>query len=207
MSRPRYSASSLAFPYSVRNGDYMNRSTPISVQRVIVRRASLKTVQRKRTDAARARRAALLNVGGSILRGPRVISRLAEADAFVAYARADIAIARALVQDLRTLGYRVGWDHDLRSGHQFRKRIAETLAKVQAVLVIWSERAFESDFVSDEADVAHEQQKLISTIVPDGIPSRCIPLGFRSLHWISVLETDEIVHALEELGVRPSFGR
>lgn len=186
----------------------MKRSAPLPGEhRGHRRRRRLTTAQVKRASAARARRTALLSGSSAVLRGPRVLGRLSDADAFVAYAHDDTAIARALVHDLRQLGYRVGWDHDLRPGHQFRRHIAETLDQVGAVLVIWSESAFASDFVADEAEVAKEQHKLICTIVPGGLPGKCVPLGFRSLHRISVLETDEIVHALEDLGVRPAFGR
>jgi hypothetical protein len=163
-------------------------------------------VRRGREDAAKARTAALLKAGMPVLRGPLMRDGIDDADVFIAYARADAAFARALVSDLRAMGYRVGWDRDLPPGKSFRKQIFEALGGVKAVLVVWSQAAFESDFVADEAEVGKERGRLVCTLVPDGVPSSCIPLGFRSLQSISVLDTHEIANALDNLGVKPVGG-
>jgi hypothetical protein len=122
---------------------------------------------------------------------------------FVAYAREDEAVARALVERLQERGVAVRWDRDLRGGERFRQRIGELIDAAAAVIVIWTPGSVASDFVIDEAEAGKADGKLVTCRLGE-LRDRDIPFGFRQLHCVDVEDTDAVVAALDGLGVGPA---
>lgn len=100
------------------------------------------------------------------------------ADVFISYKREDRAAAQRLAAALEQLGFEIWWDFDLLSGERYRKVIRTVIDQCKAAIVLWSERAIESDFVMDEAQHAKNQGKLC----PARIDNVDLPFGFGSIH-------------------------
>src|SRR5262249_43949770 len=89
------------------------------------------------------------------------------AEVFISYARSDRPSAQALALELQRLGIDVWWDHDLLGGEDYRKRINEVLSRASAVIVMWSRRSVESQFVMGEASAARERGVLVPISLDD----------------------------------------
>ena len=100
------------------------------------------------------------------------------ADIFISYSRADKKFVKKLLTALEKNGWTVCWDHEIPSGAKFRKFIVSEIDKSKCVIVIWSEKSVERDFVLDEAERGKKQNKLI----PIRIDQCEIPLGFGTIH-------------------------
>lgn len=104
---------------------------------------------------------------------------------FLSYARADETQARRLAAALQHAGYIVWWDAMIEGGAAFSKSIADALDSADAVLVLWSARSIESDWVRDEASQGRERHRLVPLSLDGSHP----PLGFRQYqvvdltHW------------------------
>lgn len=98
------------------------------------------------------------------------------ADVFVSYDKEDRADAERLVEALRAEGFSVWWD-DLMSPHEpWDATIQRELDAARKVLVLWTPRSIESQWVREEALYARQftPPKLVSTILDD-----CrVPIGF-----------------------------
>ncbi|MBC7769287.1 MAG: TIR domain-containing protein [Phycisphaerales bacterium] len=105
------------------------------------------------------------------------------ADIFISYKREDRQVAERLSIAIEQLGFDVWWDFDLLSGERYRKVIRQVIDQCGVAIVLWSERAVESDFVMDEASHAKSQGKLCPARI-DGV---ALPFGFGSVH------TDDLV--------------
>ena len=101
---------------------------------------------------------------------------------FLSYAREDEAHARRLARALENLGYTIWWDKLIEGGAAFSKRIAEALDAVDAVVVLWSARSIESDWVRDEAAQGRERHRLVPLSLDGSKP----PLGFRQYQTIKL---------------------
>ena len=99
-------------------------------------------------------------------------------EVFLSYSRADRPVAEAIARELQQLGVEVWWDHDLLGGDDYRRRISEILARVQAAIVIWSRRSVESQWVTSEAAAARERKVLVPVTIDGENP----PIDFRALH-------------------------
>ena len=114
---------------------------------------------------------------------------------FLSYARADEAQARKLAAALESRGFVVWWDALIEGGAAFARSIAEALDCADAVLVLWSKRSIESDWVKDEAAQGREQHRLVPLSLDGSQP----PLGFRQYqvidlsHWHGRKAAPEIV--------------
>ncbi len=109
------------------------------------------------------------------------------ADIFVSYAREDQRAARRVVEALEAQGWDVWWDRELVAGEHFGRSIEQEIESAGCVLVLWSRHSVESGFVQGEAGIAAESDKLIPvTIEPVGLP-----VGFRSLHTLSLPDWDD----------------
>lgn len=127
-------------------------------------------------------------------------------DVFISYARADRAIAEALAEDLKAKGYRVWWDAELVGSDDFYEVIYQALHDAKAAIVIWTKASAKSKFVRDEARFADHLDKLIS-VKDTGLTIHQIPFGFQSQHTDDVADREQIVKALEKLGVKPAAAR
>lgn len=99
-------------------------------------------------------------------------------DVFVSYASADRARAATLAAALEEEGWSVWWDRTIRPGENFDQVIAQALAAARCVIVLWSERSVDSDWVKDEAQKGLGRQVLVPALI-DAVE---IPLGFGRVH-------------------------
>ncbi|EDL49987.1 TIR domain-containing protein [Erythrobacter sp. SD-21] len=143
------------------------------------------------------------------------------AEIFISYARSTADQAQAAARGLREEGYEVWIDDALPAHREFSVVIEEKLQEVDAVLVVWSEDARRSRWVLAEADLAHEQGKLVQFSLDGTIP----PFPFNRVHceqgigWsgdITAAPWRKIVASVEELsgggddtlaGIGPEFTR
>ena len=132
------------------------------------------------------------------VRGPVV------ADIFISYSKKDRLLAEQLGGLLQECGFTVWWDAELLPAKEFREEIRRQIQAARAVIVIWSENSAKSAFVIDEADVARESGKLISTLA-DGFAAGRVPLGFRNTHMTSLSDGDVLIRALASRGLATSL--
>jgi hypothetical protein len=97
------------------------------------------------------------------------------ADVFLSYVHDDRARAEQLATALAQLGWDVWWDRKIVGGHSFRKVIDAELESAKCIVVLWSQKSVESNYVLDEADDALRLGRLVST----AIENVRAPRGFR----------------------------
>ncbi len=102
----------------------------------------------------------------------------AMADVFVSYVSEDRATAERISLGLEAAGFSVWWDHKIRAGVDFRHEIGRQLEAAKVVVVLWSVASLDSEWVRDEAQQAHDRNKLIPVRLDGAQP----PLGFRQTH-------------------------
>lgn len=103
-------------------------------------------------------------------------------DIFISYKREDQTEARALAESLEQVGWTVWWDPQLRAGSRFDEVIEREITSAKLVIVIWSHRAMQSQYVKDEATYALGLNKLIPVAIDDVLP----PFRFQGLHTLSL---------------------
>jgi hypothetical protein len=97
------------------------------------------------------------------------------ADVFISYASEDRDRAGKLASALTTLGWSVWWDRKIITGQTFDQAIERELEAAKSVVVLWSIRSVESEWVKNEASLASER----GVLVPALIDSVKLPLEFR----------------------------
>jgi TPR repeat protein len=102
-------------------------------------------------------------------------------DIFISYKKEERAVASQLATRLTEAGYDVWWDAALLAGDRFEDEIASVLRASRAVIVLWSKRSVESDWVKAEAESARAQKKALPAVIDD-VPMDNLPLLFRGLH-------------------------
>lgn len=105
------------------------------------------------------------------------------ASVFLSYARADAAKAKRLAEALRRSGHDVWWDREIQGGARYSKEIKSALDRAHVVLVLWSERSVDSDWVQDEAVVGRDSGRLVPVAIEPVEP----PLGFRQIQTIDLV--------------------
>lgn len=101
---------------------------------------------------------------------------------FLSYARADEPFARRVAAALEHSGYIVWWDALIEGGAAFARSITDALDRADAVLVLWSKKSVESDWVKDEAAQGRERHRLVPLSIDGTLP----PLGFRQYQVIDL---------------------
>ncbi len=96
-------------------------------------------------------------------------------DIFISYAREDGERVTKLASALRARGWSVWWDDDIRGGNEYAKDIQSALEAARVVVVAWSQRSVNSNWVKDEAEFARDGGKLVPVSLDGAAP----PLGFR----------------------------
>lgn len=101
---------------------------------------------------------------------------------FLSYDRQDAAEAQAIVAALEKAGHSVWWDKHIKGGARYSKEIDKALKQAEGVVVLWSERSVESDWVKDEAAAGRDTGRLIPVALDGASP----PLGFRQFQTIDL---------------------
>jgi hypothetical protein len=81
-------------------------------------------------------------------------------DIFIAYSRSDSAVACELAERLRAKGWSFFMDVRTPVGERWDKKIEKELHAARAVVVLWSARSRESDFVLEEAEYGRRKEIL-----------------------------------------------
>jgi hypothetical protein len=125
------------------------------------------------------------------------------ADIFISYSKRDKKAAEALAKALQGHGLKIWWDSSLDAADTYVERINDAIDEARAVIVIWSEAARDSDWVTGEAERGRSQRKLISTFVPRFDP-RQLNAPFNVRHAVPVGDVAAILAALRKFGVTPA---
>jgi TolB-like protein/tetratricopeptide (TPR) repeat protein len=97
------------------------------------------------------------------------------ADVFLSYASDDRERVAPLVDALELAGFSVWWDRRIDMGTSFDREIERELDAARSVLVVWSTKSVDSEWVRTEANEGLERGILIPLQIDDVRP----PLAFR----------------------------
>jgi hypothetical protein len=126
------------------------------------------------------------------------------ADVFISYSKQDPEHTRALARELQRRGYSVWYDTDgLAPGDDFQREIELAIEAAKAVIVIWTNKSKESEWVRFEAMTAYAHRKLITTHA-EGIDFVNLPVPFNRLHSERCDNIEKICSALRKLNIVPS---
>ena len=120
------------------------------------------------------------------------------ADVFISHASADRDAPGELAEALRSAGFTVWWDDDLRSGQRYHEALIDQLNAARAVVVLWTPRSVSSDWVYSEARRSNEQSKLVQVRTLD-LSIDQLPAPFDAYHCAPAQETAGIVRAVAAL--------
>ena len=101
---------------------------------------------------------------------------------FVSYTRADIEPAKSLIALLEGNGFDVWWDDLLDGGDTYLPTTEAALESAACVVVLWSQRSVNSNWVRDEAQSGRER----GCLVPLSLDGTMAPLGFRQIQLIDI---------------------
>jgi hypothetical protein len=88
-----------------------------------------------------------------------------------------------LAEALERRGWPVWWDRDIQAGQAFRRVIAQALSDAVCMVVLWTDRSVESDWVQEEAQEAKARSILIPALLDEVRP----PLGFGQMQSASLI--------------------
>jgi formylglycine-generating enzyme required for sulfatase activity len=93
------------------------------------------------------------------------------ADVFISYKREDAKIVRRIVEMLRENEIAVWWDEGITPRQAWDKEIEQEILEASAVVVFWSQRSVDSEWVRTEAHYGKEKGKLVPAVIePCTIP-------------------------------------
>jgi hypothetical protein len=112
---------------------------------------------------------------------------------FISYARKDgEELAEFLHERLTGCGYDVWKDsHDLQIGRDFPRGISDALTNVGEFIILVSPAALQSEWVSNELNMALAAGHRILPIVLDGVNNNDIPLILKTKNYILMKGTDD----------------
>lgn len=99
------------------------------------------------------------------------------AEIFISYAQSDKDKVRPIARALEAEGFDVFWDPEIPPGETWDNIIARELKSARCVIVAWSERSAESDWVKEEAEYGKQKKALVPVQIDGAGP----PLGFTRL--------------------------
>jgi len=120
------------------------------------------------------------------------------ADVFISYASADRGSPVALERALTDAGFSVWWDRELVAGRPYQEDIVHELNRAAAVVVVWSPKSVESDWVYSEARRGSDQDKLVQVRTRD-VAIDDLPAPFDAFHCPLVDDVDAVVRAVRGL--------
>lgn len=133
------------------------------------------------------------------------------AEVFVSYARANETVAKRVTEALRSRGFNAWSDQQLPAHRAYGDVIEQRLRSADAVVVLWSKAAVQSQWVRAEADFARTHSKLVQAQLDSSLP----PLPFNQIQcanlkgwrgdpkhagWTKLLESVAAVAAGEGVG-------
>ena len=121
---------------------------------------------------------------------------------FLSYARDDRVKAQRLAAALAKRGYVVWWDGLIEGGASFAKSIRDALEAADAVVVLWSVKSVESDWVCDEAAQGRDRHRLVPLSLDGTMP----PLGFRQYQAIDLAAWNGKSNALQVAAIVRAIG-
>jgi tetratricopeptide (TPR) repeat protein len=124
-------------------------------------------------------------------------------DIFISYAREERDRAAQMAAIFAAQKWTVWWDKVIPPGRKYADVIAEELAAANAIIVLWSPAAVNSDWVKDEAGEGARRKRLIPALIE---PTE-IPYGFRQLQTADLTDWDGSPTHSEMQGLLQSVAR
>jgi TIR domain len=130
-------------------------------------------------------------------------------DIFISYASSDKWRIRPLVEALQEQGWSVWWDRRILPGEAWEEVVEKALVDTKCVIVLWSQKSIQSDWVRTEASDAKQR----GILVPALLDEVTIPLAFRRIQaarlvdWSGTLpnaEFDKLVLAISQVLSQPA---
>ncbi|MBS1140858.1 MAG: hypothetical protein H6R13_2311 [Proteobacteria bacterium] len=98
-------------------------------------------------------------------------------DIFLSYTERDRDTARQIAEVLGSAGWSVWWDRRIPAGETWRSVLDQALAEMRCMVVLWSAKSIESEWVYEEASEGRRQGKLVPVMIENVRP----PAGFREI--------------------------
>ncbi|HRP56132.1 toll/interleukin-1 receptor domain-containing protein [Agriterribacter sp.] len=99
------------------------------------------------------------------------------ADIFISYSSEDKTRVRAIAETLEHKGWSVWWDRQIPVGQRYDTVIEQELNRAKCVIVIWTQRSVNSEWVKNEASEA-AQRNILAPVILENVK---IPLAFRRI--------------------------
>ncbi|HRZ01164.1 MAG TPA: TIR domain-containing protein [Burkholderiaceae bacterium] len=96
---------------------------------------------------------------------------------FLSYNERDRERAASVVRLLEGSGWTVWWDRRIPAGRTWRDVLADALARMDCMVVLWSRNSIDSDWVCEEASEGQRLGKLVPVALDAVLP----PVGFRQI--------------------------
>jgi hypothetical protein len=98
-------------------------------------------------------------------------------DIFLSYTEKDREVARRVASTLEAVGWSVWWDRRIPAGETWRSVLEKALENMRCMIVLWSSRSIESEWVYEEASEGRRLDKLVPVMIEAVRP----PAGFREI--------------------------
>lgn len=99
------------------------------------------------------------------------------ADIFLSYTERDRDKARQIAEVLGSAGWNVWWDRRIPAGETWRSVLEHALEDMRCMVVLWSAKSIESEWVYEEATEGRRLGKLVPVMIEAVRP----PAGFREI--------------------------
>ncbi|MBL7820523.1 MAG: toll/interleukin-1 receptor domain-containing protein [Saprospiraceae bacterium] len=107
-------------------------------------------------------------------------------DIFISYSSADRDIVKTLAGLFEQQGWSVWWDRDIPIGQHYDTVIENELKQAACVVVVWTQRSINSEWVKNEAlEAAH-----INKLVPVLLEKLAVPLAFKRIETAKLYNWD-----------------
>lgn len=105
---------------------------------------------------------------------------------FLSYNERDRERAARVVRLLEGGGWTVWWDRRIPAGRTWRDVLADALARMDCMVVLWSRNSIDSDWVCEEASEGQRLGKLVPVALDPVLP----PVGFRQIQAADLSQWD-----------------